>query len=218
MPQGQAVLEKAGQMEAAAGQASSSCDTETVSSHTDRLRAYFKTLGPSAKAALLAEFERGALAGEDGTNVVLTSLRLDLRESQNSAPRIGNPSRVFFEPIEPLLADAVAGDGSPRGILRGSLGPMWAWICRDLLPGAAQAYSEAAKRAILAGDKSGLQQLAREFRQRVFEQARKELATLRGKERTHERLAAFGAPDRALGDVCRILTAFQSKDAPTASV
>jgi hypothetical protein len=63
----------------------------------DRLRDYFRTLGPSAKSALLAKLEREATAGEGlpATDLILSSLRLDLRERQNESPRIANASRVF---------------------------------------------------------------------------------------------------------------------------
>jgi hypothetical protein len=181
--------------------------------HADRLRDYFRTLGPSVKSALLAELEREPMAGEglSATNLILSSLRLDLRERQSESPRIANASRVFFKPIQPLLVDAVSGDNKPRKILRASLGPIWAWICRDLLPGTAQAYSEAAKDAIVIGDQGRLLQLAQDFRQRVFAQATKELSTLTGKQRTNDRLAAFGAPECALDDIGHILTIFQSQ-------
>lgn len=182
--------------------------------HADRLRDYyFRTLGPSAKSALLAKLEREATAGEvlSATDLILSSLRLDLRERQNESPRIANASRVFFKPIEPLLVDAVSGDNKPRKILRASLGPMWAWICRDLLPGAAHTYSEAAKGAIRIDDQGVLLQLAQDFRQRVFAQAPKELSTLKGRLQTADRLAAFGAPECALDDIRHILTVFQSQ-------
>ena len=69
----------------------------------EKLRDYFRELKPGARALLIAELERGLLRGDDmpGTELLLQELRRSIRESGAQTLRIGDPARLFFQPIEP---------------------------------------------------------------------------------------------------------------------
>jgi hypothetical protein len=73
----------------------------------ERLRQYLRQLSPGARALLIAELERTLLRGDEvpGGDLVLQEVRQAVRESGASAPRIGNPARLFFYRVEPFLVD-----------------------------------------------------------------------------------------------------------------
>jgi hypothetical protein len=181
--------------------------TQVPSTQAHRLQTYLRTLPPDIQSRLLTEIERRHLTGQDeaGAVLIVSALRSELRQAQRTAVRVGSPSRVFFEPIEPMLVDEAPEVATPREIARSSLAPIWAWICRDLLANAARTYTESANRAILTEDREDLVQLAWHFRQRVCDSARAELATPAGRERALDRLRSFGASQRVLGDLCSML-------------
>src|SRR5947208_3439370 len=101
----------------------------------ERLRDYLRELPAGARALLVAELERASLRGDEipGGHLLLHELRCAVRQSGHGAPRIGNPARLFFRPLEPFLVD----DDSPRKykwrISHNTLQPIWRWISRDLL-------------------------------------------------------------------------------------
>lgn len=182
---------------------------------SDRLRAYLRTLAPSLQSALITEIERGRLqnGGEPRSDEILSSLRLELRRNQIAAVRVPSPSRVFFEPVEWLLIDEAASNAGATQIARASLSSIWAVICSDLAVAGARRYVEAAKKAILLGDRASLMALAEHFRGLVSDRAREKLNTMNGRNHVRERLSAFGGPPRSFDDLCTMLRIFQSCDA-----
>src|SRR5262249_23471872 len=73
----------------------------------ERLRVYLRELKPGARALLIAELERGLIAGNApaGAEMVLSELRRSLRASQTKSARFDDPARLFFKPVEPFLVD-----------------------------------------------------------------------------------------------------------------
>jgi len=136
--------------------------------HQERLRVYLAAVNLESRKALLVNLERGALLGGEMPELgfILDELRSSIRSAGVKVERIGNPSRLFFEPLEPYLVSGPLVRLQRGTIARPSLSPIWIWICRDLIPAEAKAYVEAAKRSLLAGARDASRVLAHEFRTR----------------------------------------------------
>src|SRR2546423_3886891 len=92
----------------------------------EQLRDYLRGLKPQARALLTAELERAQLRGEDPTGAafILDALRDATRRDGPKPPRVGNPQRLFFAPLEPFLVDD-APERKHRGrISRACLDPV----------------------------------------------------------------------------------------------
>lgn len=112
---------------------------------TERLREYLAQLPPKAQALLMREFERAIERGEDAAvaTLVLEELRRVARSpSDDLTARVEDPARLVFRPLEPFLVDGNAAI-RPGQIRRGSLLPVWQWLCREGAPDAARAFEAA---------------------------------------------------------------------------
>ena len=193
----------------------------------EKLRAYLRELKPEARALLLSELERGALGPNAGPGgkALLEELRRDLRNAEKPATpekpapviderdRANAPSRMFFAPLEPFLVDDSAGHVHRGRIPRTSLEPIWQWICRDLMPGPASAYSEQSGRVLLTNDKAMSERLARAFQDQVGEKIRETLAAAQDDVRAQQKLAAQIGTSRAVDDLREILGILRARDA-----
>src|SRR5262245_43282514 len=110
----------------------------------ERLREFLRELKPGARALLIADLERGLVRGDDspGTELVLQELRRSIRDTSEYAMRMGDPARLFFQPVEPFLVDDAANHNHKGRIARVSLEPIWAWIARDMLPAEAKRFTQ----------------------------------------------------------------------------
>jgi hypothetical protein len=128
----------------------------------DRIDDYLQRLTPLARSCLLTELERLEVCGDEipGSAALLEKLRAEFRKNEQThkggqAPeRVANPSRYFFNPLEPLLVNGAPEHANSGWILRGSLAPIWEWISRDLLPTMARDYVNEMK-PLIAADKPG---------------------------------------------------------------
>ena len=76
--------------------------------HTaEHLIEYLRQLAPQVRRRLLAELERLHLLGEDipHSEPLIAALRAEFRNTGQNHYRVGNPSRYFFQPLEPVLVD-----------------------------------------------------------------------------------------------------------------
>ena len=117
---------------------------------------------------LVAELELALLRDEDiaGSELVLQELRQMIRAGAQPVPRIGDAARRFFMPLEPFLTDGPADHKRLGRIARISIEPIWQWICRDLMPAEANAFSDDINRALLAGDGVKVEQMTRALHDR----------------------------------------------------
>ena len=180
----------------------------------ERLRQYLGQLSPGARALLIAELERALLRGEDvpGGDLVLQEVRRAVRESGVPAPRIGNPARLFFQPIEPFLVDDTAAHKHQGRIARVSLEPIWAWIGRDLLPEEAKTFSEDVSRALLADGAAACERITCDFQDRVADRIRHVLATAQSDDKARRRLAGQIGTAQALEDVGEVRNVLEARD------
>ena len=111
----------------------------------ERLRDYLAQLPPQAQALLMREFERAIERGEDTTvaTFVLEQLRKIVRGTDEEArPRIDDPARLLFRPLEPFLVEGNA-PVRPGQIRRTSLLPVWQWLTREGAPDEAREFEAA---------------------------------------------------------------------------
>ncbi len=183
----------------------------------ERLREFLRTLKPGARAMLVQELERGLLRGEENpANLfVLEQLRRTIRAEAQPVLRIGDAARLFFTPLEPFMIDARPDHTRVGRIARASLQPLWEWIGRDLIPAEAKALSEDINRALLASDRTKVDQLVRALHDRAVLHMRGTLAAVGADEKAQRRLAIQVGTPRAIEDVSTLLHILEIRDALT---
>jgi hypothetical protein len=156
----------------------------------ERLRDYLLELQPEARALLIAELEQGLLRGEDmpGTDLVLQELRRTVRDG-GYPPRIGNPARLFFHPVEPFIVDDAPDRKHPGRVARAALEPIWAWIGRDLLLAEVKAFSDDVSQALLVNDKAKSDLLTRVMQDQAAQAMEAALAGAESDDKARRRLA-----------------------------
>lgn len=182
----------------------------------NRLQAYLKQLTPQARSRLLSELERLHLSGEEipGSGGLLAVLRAEFRRGAQAAhERADDPTRYFFQPLEPVLTKASAADAHAGQISRMSLPAIWDWIEQLLLPAMTGEYEQKIKPLIAASRKQEAEQVAGVFRFKVEKCLEGIFADQAGAERTRRELAKFTTSAAVVGDIEKILHVFRSKDA-----
>jgi hypothetical protein len=181
----------------------------------DRLRDYLRELNPEARALLMAELERGRLRGDE-----LPAIGLILQELRDAAPhecalppRVGDPQRLFFAPVEPFLIDDRSGRKRPGRVTRISLEPIWRWVSADLIPAEASAYSEQAKRHLLAGETGKAEALARAQQDEAVTRIEAALANIDADVKARRRLAGRIGTPNALEELRDVLAILKARDA-----
>lgn len=121
------------------------------------------------RSRLLSELERLHLLGEDVPHAdeLIALLRAEFRNTGQSHYRVGNPSRYFFQLLEPLLVDGAPERANSGQIARGSLGPIWSLITERLLPSMARDYIASAKKLIVTNNQHEAQNIAAAFQKKV---------------------------------------------------
>jgi hypothetical protein len=144
----------------------------------ERLRDYLAQLPPQAQALLMREFERAIERGEDVAvaTFVLAQLRNVVRKTGDEArPRIDDPARLTFQPLEPFLVEANVPVRSGQ-IRRASLPPIWQWLIRDGAPDAFKEFEAALTQLRDSGTSSDLDKQVRKF-QSIASEAIGKIAT-----------------------------------------
>jgi hypothetical protein len=185
----------------------------------ERLRWYIRSQSLQTQMTILTALERGILRGEDmpALEHVMDELRSEIRKAPEKPKRIGNPARLFFQPIGPFIVDDAPSRRHDGNIARACLNPIWSWICRDLAPLDARDYADAASRALLADDLGAAERLAGAFHARVIERLDETLDDEKGEARAQKRLDAYMAPPRVLDDVRDLAQILKSRE-PLAAI
>ena len=99
------------------------------------LKQYLAQFAPQVRGRLLAELERLHGLGETtpSTEELIALLRAEFREPGQGPERIGEPARLFFQPLEAVLIDGAPERANSGQIARGSLGPIWSLLKTELL-------------------------------------------------------------------------------------
>lgn len=180
----------------------------------ERLREFLRDLKPGARALLIAELERNVMRGDDvaGAELILTELRRSFRDGGSKSQRIGDPARLFFQPLEPFLVDD-APDHKHRGrVARSALEPIWLWICNTVMADEAKGYSDQVERALLSSDSDKAEHLARGFQDRAVLRMQEAVASVANDDKARRRLGAHLGTPRALDDVTAVLGVLKARD------
>ncbi len=179
------------------------------------IQEYLKKLTPTARGNLLTELERLEACGEEmpGCEEILATLRAEFRTDESTQPRVGNASRYFFAPLEPLLTDGAPEHANLGRILRGSLAPIWEWISRDLLPAMARDHVKEINELIAADNQRGALRVASTFQTKVIKSIESTLGSPDGADQTRVKLATYTASHAAYGDLAKMLCVLRARDA-----
>lgn len=176
--------------------------------HTaEHLIQYLRQLAPQVRARLLAELERLHLLGEDipHSEPLITALRAEFRATGQNHYRVGNPSRYFFEPLEPVLVDSAPERVNSGQIARGSLAPIWSLVTEQLLRSMAADYIAIAKKLISADKQSEVRQMARAFQKKVLISLNGLLGSAEGAACIRDGLMAYTSSHATFDDLKKML-------------
>jgi hypothetical protein len=181
----------------------------------DRIGDYLRQLTPQARSSLLVELERLEACGAEmpGAAPLLENLRAEFRKGDKTHHRVANPSRLFFNPIEPLLVNGAPEHENCGRILRGSLAAIWEWINHDLLPTMAAEYVVQMRPLIAAERQSEIRKAASAFQTKVVAYLDNTLGSPDGTSRARSGLAIYTASHAAFDDLTKILSVLRARDA-----
>lgn len=163
---------------------------------------------------LIAELERGLLDGNEipGCELVLQELRRTIRDSGETAPRIDDPARLFFQPLDPFLVDDVPDHNHRGRIARKCLEPLWAWIGHTAAPAEHKAFCADIAKVQKAGGVARAEQLTQIFQDKVVERIDAMLETGQNDEKTRRRVAVGVGTPRALDDVKTLYSVLKARN------
>ena len=184
----------------------------------DRINGYLRQLTPQERSRLLVEMERLQLCGEaiEGTEPVLKALRAEFRDSGETAERIGNPSRYFFEPLQPVLVDRSAERTNSGEISRGSLAVIWEWINQFLLPTMAREYCSKSSHLIATNDLREARRIANAFQSKVVKCLEGMLVNADGVEQARLSFAKCTSSRASFDDLTKMVSVLRATEALTA--
>jgi hypothetical protein len=178
----------------------------------ERLRDYLAQLPPQSQALLMREFERAIERGEDTAvaTFVLEQLRMVVRgtEEEETRPRIDDPARLLFRPLEPFLVEGNL-PVRPGQISRASLLPVWQWLMRDGAPDQAREFDAALALMRETGTVAGLEPAVRKLQLAAAEAIFK-IAVPGGD--TQRALSRVGPPE-VIADLLPIGSVLQAREA-----
>jgi hypothetical protein len=182
----------------------------------DRILDFLQRLTPLTRSCLLAELERLELCGVDmpNTSDIQAKLRAEFGKDGPPQNRV-TPSRYFFAPLDALLVDGAPEHANSGRIARGSLTPIWEWICHDLLRTMARDYNAQMKNLIAGDRQREAQQAAAAFQVKVIKSLEGTLGTPDGATLARARLAAYTASPAVFRDLTKIVVALRAREALT---
>src|SRR6266849_546130 len=181
----------------------------------DRIQEFLRRLTPLARGDLLIELERLEVCGSEipGSADILARLRAEFRSDGSTQNRVGNPSRYFFAPLEPLLIDGAPEHANSGRILRGSLSPIWEWISRDLLPAMARDYVKEINQLTAADNGREARNVAATYQTKIVQHLENTLGSPDGADQTRVKLATYTASHAAYSDLTKMLCVLRARDA-----
>jgi hypothetical protein len=176
--------------------------------HTaEHLIEYLRQLAPQVRRRLLAEMERLHLLGEDipHSEPLIAALRAEFRNTGQNHYRVGNPSRYFFQPLEPVLVDRAPERANSGQIARGSLAPIWSLVTEQLLRSMAADYIAEATHVISADQQGEARQMARAFQKKVVISLNGLLGSAEGAAGVRDGLMAYTSSHATFEDLRKML-------------
>jgi hypothetical protein len=181
----------------------------------DRIWEFLQRLTPLTRSCLLAELERLEICGVEipGSADIQAKLRDEFRMDGSTQNRASVPSRLFFTPLEPFLADGAPESGNSGRIARGSLAPIWEWISRDLLPTMARDYTAQIKDLVGVDKQREARQIAATFQTKVVKSLENCLSSPDIVASSRKRLASYTAARSTFDDLTKMMRALRAREA-----
>jgi hypothetical protein len=181
----------------------------------DRIQQYLEHLTPLARGHLLTELERLEACGSEmpGSAAILARLRAEFPKDGSAQNRVANASIYFFEPLNPFLVDGAPDHANSGRLQRGSLYPIWEWICRDLLPTMARDYIKQMNHLIAIDDRREARQVSAAFQVKVIKLLDNALGTPEGSSGARTTIATYTASHAAYDDLVKMQHVFRARDA-----
>jgi hypothetical protein len=114
--------------------------------------------------------------------------------------------------MEPFLVDAVYGRDLLGRVERASLGQMWDWVCRDVVPEEAKTYSDQVIEKLLVGDDRAAAALARALQDQVVPEMATWLESAQSDERARRRLVGQIGTARAFQEAQTLHRVLSQRD------
>jgi hypothetical protein len=175
---------------------------------------FLARLSPLTRKSLLSELERLELCGVEVPRSADIQAKLRAEFGMDGADKDTNsPPRLFFAPLNPLLSEGAPEHANSGKIARGSLGPIWEWISRDLLPTMTRDFVHQVK-DLIAGDKQKeARQAVAAFQTKVVKYLESTLRDADSAGQTRFKLATYTASCSAYDDLVKIMQALRARDA-----
>ncbi|HTB02322.1 MAG TPA: hypothetical protein VK804_17785 [Bradyrhizobium sp.] len=181
----------------------------------DRIGEFLQRLTPTTRGNLLTELERLELGDDEipGSAEILAKLRAEVRKDGSNQTRVANPSRYFFAPLEPLLADGAHQYGNAGRIQRSSQFAIWEWISRDLLPTMTRDYIKQIDELITADNQREARKVASTFQTKVVKYLESTLNSPDRADDTRAKLAVYTASRAVYDDLTKMMCVLRARDA-----
>ena len=180
---------------------------------SELLKQYLAQFAPQVRGRLLAELERLHGLGETtpSTEELIASLRAEFREPGQGPERIGEPERMFFQPLEEVLIDGAPERTNSGQIARGSLGPIWSLLKTELLITMAREYVTNVSQ-VMANPKQA-EKLASAFQKKALGYLEGTMRSTEGGTMVRSALRMYTGSPAIFDDLVKMFTVFRAADA-----
>lgn len=176
---------------------------------SEQLKQYLAQLSPQVRGRLLAELERLLELGEPipRTEELIASLRAEFPQGSE---RRGEPGRLFYKPLEPVLVDGAPERANSGQIARASLGPIWNLLTTELLVTMAREYVDNVSK-VLTNPKEA-EKLAAGFQKKALGYLSGTMRSSDGSDMVRAALRMHTSSSAIFDDLAKVFTVFSAND------
>lgn len=178
------------------------------------LQQYLAQFAPQVRGRLLAELERLHALGDNNprTEELIEFLRAEFRGAAHGPERIGDPARLFFQPLEPVLVDGAPERANSGQIARGSLAPIWTLLKSELLTTMAREYVTNVGK-VIATNRPEAEKLAAVFQKKALGYLDGTLRSADGSAMVRAGLRMYTSSPAIFDDLVKMFTLFRAGEA-----
>jgi hypothetical protein len=175
---------------------------------------FLARLSPLTRKSLLSELERLEVCGVEVPRSADIQAKLRAEFGMDGADKDTNsPPRLFFAPLNPLLSEGAPDHANSGKVARVSLGPIWEWISRDLLPTMTRDFVHQVKDLVAGNKQKEARQAVTAFQTKVVKYLETTLRDADSAGHTRFKLATYTASRSAYDDLVKIMQALRARDA-----
>jgi hypothetical protein len=180
---------------------------------SEQLKQYLAQFAPQVRGRLLAELERLHGLGETTplTEGLIATLRAEFREPGQGPERIGEPARLFFQPLELVLTSGAPERANSGQIARGSLGPIWSLVKTELLVTMAREYVTNVSKVLINPKES--EKLAAVFQKKALGYLDGTMRSPEGVAMVRSALRMYTGSPAIFDDLAKMFTVFRASEA-----